>query len=199
MKLPSQLENALDFFSRLPGVGEKTAMRHVFSLLKWQTKDIKTFSLVIEQLNSIKRCEECGIFSEDSLCSICSTPERSQLQTICIVENLPDCLAIEKTGEYRGLFHILGGVLNPFTGIGPENLTIDKLLLRIKQRGIKNIILALNSSVEGDVTCSYIKEKLASQEGLLVERIGFGIPMGGNLEYLDPLTINKALENRKML
>ena len=116
---------------------------------------------------------------------------------MCIVESISDCMAIEKSGQYRGVYHILGGVLNPLLGVGPDELSIDHLMKRIADEEIREIILAINPSVEGDATCSYIRQLVGST--IAVERIGFGIPMGGSLEYLDAMTIGKAIENRKKM
>ncbi|MBF0206043.1 MAG: recombination protein RecR, partial [Oligoflexia bacterium] len=139
----------------------------------------------------------CGFICESDRCELCPSDDRAISGVVCVVETVADCLAVEKSGEYRGLYHILGGVLNPLQQIGPNQLTIDKLLLRIKEREVKTVLLALNPSVEGDVTCSYIREIIP--QGVIVERIGLGVPIGGSLEYMDVLTIHKALENRKLL
>lgn len=196
-KLPSQIENAVKAFSKLPGVGEKTAFRQIMAIVKWDHGQIHELSESLGQLTEIKYCVECGLFSEESTCNICQSEKRKAANTICVVENISDLLAIEKSNEYQGLYHILGGVLNPLLGVGPEQLRIDKLLERIKELDVKTVILAINPSVEGDATCSYIKQKLSAE--ISVERIGFGVPIGGSLEYLDPLTISKALENRRMI
>jgi recombination protein RecR len=136
------------------------------------------------------------MFSEGDICNICATDSRSSAKVLCVVENINDLMAIEKSNTFTGVYHILGGVLNPLSGIGPDQLKIDKLVERVKKLGVETVILAVNPSVEGDATCSYIKQLFGDVN---IERIGFGIPIGGSLEYLDPLTISKALENRKML
>ena len=196
-KLPSQIENAVKAFSKLPGVGEKTAFRQIMAVVKWDHGKIHELSQALGQLTTIQYCVECGLFAEENICTICNSEKRKVSNTICVVENISDLLAIEKSNEYQGLYHILGGVLNPLLGVGPEQLRIDKLLERIQMLEVKTVILAVNPSVEGDATCSYIKQKLGSD--ISVERIGFGVPIGGSLEYLDPLTISKALENRRMI
>jgi recombination protein RecR len=188
-KLPNQIENAVKAFSKLPGVGEKTAFRQIMSIMKWEPLHIKELASALESLCNIQYCIECGLFAQEQLCSICEQEKRESVKTICVVENISDLLAIEKSNQYHGLYHILGGVLNPLLGIGPEQLRIDKLVERIDKLNIP--------SVEGDATCSYVKQKLAAN--ISVERIGFGVPIGGSLEYLDPLTISKALENRRMI
>jgi recombination protein RecR len=135
------------------------------------------------------------MFADETLCSICSDDYRKSAKTLCVVEHASDLMAIEKSGHFKGVYHILGGVLNPLLGVGPEELKLDELKEKIINKGISEIILALNPSVEGDATCSYLKSILPTSTQ--VERIGFGVPIGGSLEYLDPMTITKALENRK--
>ncbi|MBF0361058.1 MAG: recombination protein RecR [Oligoflexia bacterium] len=196
-KLPEKILRLNDFFSRWPGVGEKTALRFTLGLLKWSKEDISKFASTLTDLLSLQKCEECGIYSDFKVCQICSSNIRKESKVICVVESLADYLAIERSGFFDGVYHILEGVLAPLQDIGPSELTIDKLLLRIRRDNIEEVILALNPSVEGDITSSYIREQIA--EGVKVKRIGLGIPMGGNLEYFDTLTINKALENSKAL
>lgn len=197
MKLPEKLAAAISYFSLLPGVGEKTSMRHALTMMGWRAEELEAFGSAVKELANIKKCQECFIVTDQEFCSICESPLRQKSGIICVVESFADCMAIEKSGEYTGLFHILGGVLNPLMGIGPEELTINKLFLRIKDLNVFEIILALNPTVEGDVTSSYIKQNVPT--GVKVERIGLGVPMGGSLEYLDALTITKALENRRLL
>lgn len=196
-KLPDQIENAVKSFSKLPGVGEKTAFRQIMSIMKWEDTHIHELANALEKLCDIQYCVNCGLFAQDETCSICNNDKRLHARSICVVESISDLLAIEKSNQYFGLYHILGGVLNPLLGVGPEQLKIDTLVERIDKLEIKTVILAVNPSVEGDATCSFIKQKLSSQ--VSVERIGFGVPIGGSLEYLDPLTISKALENRRMI
>jgi recombination protein RecR len=135
------------------------------------------------------------MFSDENLCSICQSENRKDVHSLCVVENASDLMAIEKSGHFKGVYHILGGVLNPLLGIGPDELKMDDLRSNILRKEVKDVILAINPSVEGDATCSYLKSILPTE--INVERIGFGVPIGGSLEYLDPMTITKALENRK--
>ncbi|MBF0311857.1 MAG: recombination protein RecR [Oligoflexia bacterium] len=197
MQFPEKISKMVEHFSRWPGVGEKTAIRYVLSLLRWNHDDLHALSSAIAELTLLKRCQECGLISEETTCDICKNHERFLHKTICVVEGVADCFAIERSGEFKGAYHILGGVLSPLQQIGPNELTIDKLLLRIERRDIREVILALNPSVEGDITCSYLRDVIPLK--VRVERIGMGIPMGGNLEHLDVLTIHKALENRRSL
>ncbi len=197
MELPEKLLKVVKQFSRLPGVGEKTALRQSLIMTKWNKEDLIAFAESIKGLAELNHCRKCGMFCDDWLCKICTDVHRSQAKTMCVVESVTDCLAIERSGNFRGKFHILFGVLNPLLGIGPDELKLDALTERIKTEGVEEIILAVNPSVEGDATCAYIKQLLPST--IKIDRIGFGIPMGGSLEFVDSLTITKALENRRHL
>lgn len=196
IQLPDSIQDCVKSFAKLPGVGEKTALRQVMSMVKWDQQSLMEFASSVSNLSNIKKCSECGLYSDEDICEICNKIERKESGVICVVETISDLMAIEKSNEYTGLYHVLGGVLNPLMGIGPDQLKIDKLVERVEKYKISSVILAVNPSVEGDATCSYINQLLNNVD---VERIGFGIPMGGSLEYLDPLTISKALENKKRL
>jgi recombination protein RecR len=195
IELPEVIKNAVLALTKLPGVGEKTAFRMVMSMTHWKQQELNTVGSSLIALKDLKLCEECGMFADHLLCSICSDANRQSLQVICIVENASDLMAIEKSGNFKGIYHILGGVLNPLLGVGPDELGMDDLKNRIIEKNVQEVILAINPSVEGDATCSYLKSLLP--ESVRVERIGFGVPIGGSLEFLDPMTITKALENRK--
>lgn len=197
MDLPEKLLKTVRQFSRLPGVGEKTALRQSLIMTKWNKEDLVAFAEAIKGLAELNHCEKCGMFCDDKLCKICMDYSRSSSKTICVVESVTDCLAIERSGNFKGKFHILFGVLNPLMGIGPDELNLDYFISRVKNEEIEEIILAVNPSVEGDATCAYIKQALP--QTINVDRIGFGIPMGGSLEFVDSLTITKALENRRHL
>lgn len=196
IELPESIKEAVRSFSKLPGVGEKTALRQVMSMIAWGPSELTQFSNSMQGLVEVKRCTECGLYSDNKVCEICLSEPRKSESVLCVVENISDLLAIERSGTFHGLYHVLGGVLNPLMGIGPDELKLDRLVERVNKYSIKTLILAVNPSVEGDATCSYINQLL---KDVHVERIGFGIPMGGSLEYLDPLTITKALENRKRI
>ncbi len=195
IELPEVIKNAVLALTKLPGVGEKTAFRMVMSMTHWKQQELNTVGSSLIALKDLKLCEECGMFADHLLCSICSDTNRQSIQVICIVENASDLMAIEKSGNFKGIYHILGGVLNPLLGVGPDELGMDELKNRIIEKNVQEVILAINPSVEGDATCSYLKSLLP--ESVRVERIGFGVPIGGSLEFLDPMTITKALENRK--
>ncbi|MBD64142.1 MAG: recombination protein RecR [Halobacteriovoraceae bacterium] len=196
IKLPQSIADAVENFSKLPGVGEKTAFRQIMGLVNWDPENLETLAFSIQKLSQIKKCVECGLYTETDRCAVCTSDERQDAKILCVVESISDLMAIEKSQNFNGIYHVLGGVLNPLMGIGPHDLKIDRLVDRVKKYNIETVILAVNPSVEGDATCSYIGQQLV---GVQVERIGFGIPMGGSLEYLDPLTITKALENRKSI
>lgn len=195
IQLPEVIKNAVEALTKLPGVGEKTAFRMVMSMTNWKSQELQSVGASVIALKDLKLCEECGMFADSDLCSICADVSRQAQKAICIVENASDLMAIEKSGNFKGIYHILGGVLNPLLGVGPDELGMDELKSRIIEKDIEEVILAINPSVEGDATCSYFKSLLP--ESIRVERIGFGVPIGGSLEYLDPMTITKALENRK--
>lgn len=197
MELPEKLLKVVKQFSRLPGVGEKTALRQSLIMTKWNKADLVEFAEAVKSLAELNHCEKCGMYCDERRCKVCTDQVRSHAKTLCVVESVTDCLAIERSGHFKGKFHILFGVLNPLLGIGPDELKLDFLFERIKLENIEEIILAVNPSVEGDATCAYIKQSVPSE--IRVDRIGFGIPMGGSLEFVDSLTITKALENRRHL
>lgn len=195
IQLPEVIKNAVEALTKLPSVGEKTAFRMVMNMTSWKATELESVGRALIALKNLELCQDCGMFAEDKFCSVCSDESRQYVKSICVVENAMDLMAIEKSGHFRGLYHILGGVLNPLLGIGPDELRMDELKSRIIEKDIEEVILAINPSVEGDATCSYFKTLLP--DNIRVERIGFGVPIGGSLEYLDPMTITKALENRK--
>lgn len=195
MDLPESLNKVVKHLKRLPGIGEKSAIRQSLVIAKWDSSDLIDFASAIDSLKKLKKCQECGIYSDQELCEICRNPHRKDSGVICVVESITDCLAIERGHQFLGRYFILNGVLNPLLGVTPDDLQIGKLISIIKKYEIKEVILAVNPSVEGDATCSYIKDVVPKE--IVVERIGLGIPVGGSLEYLDGATILKAIENRR--
>lgn len=195
MQLPERLQNVIHYFQKLPGVGEKTATRQALQMSRWDAEDLSQFASALQELRNLRFCKDCGNFCDKDLCLVCEHPKRKQSAMMCVVESISDLMAIEKSGDYHGVYHVLGGVLNPLAGVGPEQLKISRLISRINELRINEVILAINPSVEGDATCSFIRDKIS--EDVKVERIGFGIPIGGSLEYLDSLTIAKAMEYRR--
>jgi recombination protein RecR len=195
MELPAIVKNAVTALGRLPGVGEKSALRMVTSMTRWRATDIQQFAQAAAGLSDLKECEDCGMWTEENHCSVCLDPRRAEAGVLCVVEQVSDLLAIEKSAQYKGRFLVLGGVLNPLLGVGPDQIRLNQLKKIVDKGETQTVILALNPSIEGDATCAYIKHVI--NPAINVERIGFGMPIGGSLEYLDPMTIGKALENRK--
>jgi len=184
--------------SRLPGVGPRTATRLVYHLLREPPEEARRLARAVEALvERVRPCVVCGNFSEDERCPICRDPKRDR-SVVCIVESAFDVRSIDRTGEYRGLFHVLGGHLSPLDGIGPEDLNIQDLLERVEESGggVKEAILATNPSVEGEATAVYL-EKVLRTRGLRVTRLARGLPMGSDLEYVDGSTLAEALAGRR--
>jgi recombination protein RecR len=196
-KLPQKLQIAVEQLSKIPGVGSKTALRQVLQLSRWSGEELTTFSQAVAGLASLSHCSKCGMYCDEEICEVCSSFKRIENGVVCVVETITDYLAVEKSEKFYGSYHVLGGVLNPLLGIGPDELNFSSLQKRVSSGEVKSLILALNPSVEGDATCAYIRRILP--ESISIERIGFGLPIGGSLEYVDSMTISKALENRKVI
>ena len=193
------LEQLIKGFSRLPGVGRKSASRIVYYLLKADTEYLNTLSDLIRKLKpSIRKCNMCGAYTETELCDICSDHRRDS-NLICVVEESRDVQTIEATGEFNGRFHVLGGVISPIDGVGPEDLSIRKLLARLSQDSegntVNEIIIATNPTIEGDTTALYLVSLLKNTD-VLVSRLALGLPVGGDLEYADKLTLSRSLKGR---
>ena len=193
---PSQLlERAVGEFSRLPGIGRKTALRLVLHLLRQEPEASESFASAIVRLrNEVRYCKVCHNISDAEVCPICSSPKRDAT-TICVVENIQDVMAVERTGQYFGLYHVLGGVISPMDGIGPSDLEIDSLVERVRQGGVDEVIFALASTMEGDTTNFYITRKLQPL-GVKLSVIARGISVGDELEYTDEVTLGRAILNR---
>lgn len=197
-KTISSVENLIDEFRKLPGIGPKSAKRIVYYLLKKSSEDIIKFSsALIEMKEKVKFCVECFNISESDKCPICSDPLRNT-KIICIVEKISDVAVIEDTGQFSGLYHVLGGLLSPIENIGPEEIKIPKLIERIKSFGVREVVLALNPTVEGDSTATYIN-KVLKPFNLKITRLASGLPVGGDIEYADQVTVRKALIGRTEL
>ena len=191
----SLLENAVNEFARLPGIGKKTALRLVLHLIKQDVNDVTHFSNAIATLRQeIKFCSRCHNISDKELCNICSNTMRKQ-EMICVVENIRDVIAIESTQQFNGVYHVLGGIISPLDGIGPEQLQIDSLVSRISKEDISEVIFALNPNIQGDTTIYYIGKKLKSFP-VKITTIARGIAFGGELEYADEMTLAKSISNR---
>lgn len=191
----SLLENAVNEFAKLPGIGKKTALRLVLHLIKQDTAEVSQFSEIIAKMrNEIKFCSRCHNISDKTLCNICSNTMRKQ-DMLCVVENIRDVIAIESTQQFNGIYHVLGGIISPLDGIGPEQLTIDSLVERISKEEIQEIIFALSPTIQGDTTIYYISKKLKSSP-VKITTIARGIAFGGELEYADEMTLAKSISNR---
>ena len=193
---PSQLlERAVEAFSQLPGVGRKTALRLVLHLLRQSTEDVDSFAdAVIRVKHDVKYCKVCHNISDNEVCSICSDPRRDG-SVVCVVENIQDVMAVENTQQFHGLYHVLGGIISPMDGIGPHDLEIESLVERVEEGTVKEIILALASTMEGDTTNFYISRKL-KDTGVKLSIIARGISVGDELEYTDEVTLGRSILNR---
>jgi recombination protein RecR len=191
----SLLENAVNEFSRLPGIGKKTALRLVLHLLKQDESFVKNFSDVVARMRSeIRFCQRCFNVADADICSICANSMRKQ-EMICVVETIRDVIAIESTQQYNGIYHVLGGVISPLDGIGPDQLSIESLVTRVQKEKTEELIFALNPNIQGDTTIYYIQKKL-QPFNVRVTTIARGIAFGGELEYADELTLARSISNR---
>ena len=190
----------------LPGIGRKTALRLVLHLLRQSEKDVEAFSGALLRLKQeVKYCKQCHTISDQDICPICQSHSRDK-QTLCVVENVQDVMSIENTGQYRGLYHVLGGVISPMDGVGPAQLEIDSLVARIESEGIKEVILALPTTMEGDTTNFYIYKRLqnlsnsqspiANTPPLKISQIARGVAIGNEIEYTDEITLGRSIVNR---
>lgn len=198
MLYTASLSKLIDVFNKMPGIGHKSAVRlafYILSLSKEETDDI--ISTIEKAKESITYCEKCYNLTESNPCEICGNSKRDH-STICVVETPKDVIALEKTREYFGLYHVLHGVISPMDNVGPDMLKIKELLERIASEDIKEVIIACNPSVEGEATAMYLS-KLIKPFGVKVSRIAFGLPIGGDLEYADQVTLTKAIEGRREL
>lgn len=196
MNYPKTIVNIIECFKKFPGIGEKTAERMALSTLNMEEDTLKLFSESLNNIKkNIKKCEKCGSLTENKLCEICEDETRNH-ETMCVVEECKNVILFEKIGSYRGIYHVLEGLISPLEGINPEDIHIDKLIKRIKEENIKEVILALKPSIEGETTALYIS-KILEKEPVKVSKIAHGIPMGAEIEYIDPLTLEMAMEDRR--
>ena len=191
------LQDAVSEFSRLPGIGRRTALRLAMHLLKMEREEVAQMTQAISRFrNEIRHCSECNNLSDSERCPICQNPERDH-STICVVEQVGDLMSIENTRQYRGIYHVLGGVISPMQGVGPSDLKIDMLVDKVAAGGVKEVILAISTSVEGETTLFYIMNRLKKYPSVKVTTIARGIGFGDELEYVDELTLTHALLNRR--
>lgn len=196
--LTPSMESLVTEFARLPGIGRKTALRLALHCLQQGGERAHGLAQALEQVRTLSRfCEDCGNLSEQPLCELCCNPRRDR-SLVCVVETLQDLLAVERAGEYRGLYHILGGALSPLDGIGPEQLSIRRLGQRLARGEVRELILATNSTVEGDATVLYLQREFQALP-IRLSRLARGVPMGGSLDFIDTLTLARALDGRETL
>ena len=196
MVYPEPLEKLMEQFSRFPGIGPKTAQRLAYFLLNLDRTEVVAFARsMVEAKDKLQYCGSCGSLTEKDPCGYCSDPRRDRA-LLCVVQEPRDVMVLERTGQYHGLYHVLHGALSPLDGIGPEELRIPFLLQRIGEVETGELIIATNPTVEGDATASYIA-RLVKPLGVKVSRIAFGLPVGGDLEYADDLTLSRALDGRR--
>ena len=191
----SLVENAVNEFSKLPGIGKKTALRLILHLIKQPVAEVALFSNTISAMRSeLQFCNKCHNIADAPICNICSNNMR-QRQIICVVENIRDVIAIESTQQFNGLYHVLGGIISPLDGVGPDQLAIESLIHRVKEEAIEEIIFALSPNIQGDTTIYYIDRKLKGIS-IKITTIARGIAFGGELEYADEMTLAKSITNR---
>ena len=196
-ELPSKLlHNAVEEMSKLPGVGRKTALRLVLHLLKQPREDVERYGMSFIALrNDVKYCAVCHTISDTETCTLCSNPRRDHT-IVCVVETIRDVLSIENTQQYNGVYHVLGGIISPMDGVSPNDLTIDKLIARVASGEIKEVILALSTTMEGETTCFYLYKKLL-EFSIPITTIARGVGFGDELEYTDELTLGRSIKNRQ--
>ena len=194
----SLLENAVNSFASLPGIGRKTALRLVLHLLKQNEQDVTAFGEAIINLRrEIRYCKVCHNISESEVCPICSSPVRDA-STVCVVENVKDVMSIENTQQHSGLYHVLGGLISPMDGIGPQDIEIDSLVERVAHGGVKEVILALSATMEGDTTNFYIFRRLVQYPDVKITMLARGVSVGNEIEYTDSLTLGRSILNRTL-
>ena len=190
------LQDVVGELTKLPGVGRRTALRLAIHLLRMEPESVHDMTRSINRFrDDVKYCAQCNNLSDEDVCPICADDERDHT-TICVVEQVADVLSVENTRQYKGLYHVLGGVINPMANVQPSDLNIEKLLERLKDSEVKEVILALNPNVEGEATTSFLSQ-LLSQTDIKVTRLASGLPVGGDLEYADEITLGRALAGRR--
>ena len=193
--LTPSVENLVAQLTRLPGIGQRTAQRLAFHILQRGSDEALALSAaIIEVKERVRFCNECGNLTEEEVCGICLDARRDRSK-ICVVEQPVDLLSLERTGEYRGLYHVLGGSLSPLDGVEPEHLRIDELLHRVERNGVREVVLATNPNMTGEATAAYLADRLRGR--VRVTRLASGLPVGGDLEYADEVTLGRAFEGRR--
>ncbi len=197
MNLSSKLlENAVEAFATLPGIGKKSALRLALHLLQAEPATVQQFNEAIAKMKqNIQFCTVCHNLSDDTICSICNSPKRDQ-STICVVESIKEVMAIENTQQYHGVYHVLGGVISPIEGVGPNDLNISDLVQRVQTGQVKELIMAISPTIEGETTIFYISKQLQEEEQVRISTIARGVSFGGELEYADELTLGRSILSR---
>lgn len=198
MNYPESLNNLINSLKKLPSIGEKSAERLAFAIMNFDEEEILLFSNSIKDVKSkIKKCSVCGNITENEICDICLNEERDKT-VICVVEDSKNIITLEKMGTYNGNYHVLNGLISPINGKGPKDIEIDSLIQKVNNNDIKEVIIAISPTLEGETTALYIS-KLLENTKVIVSRIAYGIPMGADMEYLDPMTLSMALNNRNKI
>lgn len=192
------LNKLIEEFSKLPGIGAKSAQRLAFHIMKTSSADVRSLIIALRDAkNNLKFCKECGAFSTEETCSICASEKRDR-SVICVVQEPNDVMTLERSKDYKGLYHVLHGVISPMEGIGPDDIQLTELIHRCRDEEVKEIIIATNPNVEGEATAMYISH-LLKPVGLNVTRLAYGLPVGGNLDFADDVTLTRAMEHRRAL
>ena len=198
MIYPASLEKLINYYKKLPGIGEKNAERMALATLNFKEEDVENFADALKNVKTkIKKCSICGHLSEDEVCSICADESRDH-NVICVIEDYKSVFSFEKVGNYHGVYHVLNGLISPADNIGPDNINLASLVKRVEELKNPELILALKSTVEGETTTLYIK-KIFEHKDVMISRLSYGIPMGAEIDYLDIITLDKALEDRKKI
>lgn len=196
---PRSVARLIEAFRKLPGVGPKSAQRYAFHILRISETDAQAFAqAILDAKQAVHACSRCGNYTEGDLCPVCADPRRAS-RALCIVSYVRDLMAIERSGEFEGSYHVLGGVLSPADGVGPEELAIGRLVRRVQEENVEEVILATSPSVEGDATALYLARLFEAVPGLAVTRLASGLPAGADLDYADQVTIAAALSGRRSL
>lgn len=197
MIYPESLEKLINYYKKLPGIGEKNAERLALATLNFKEEDIEKFSDALKNTKKIHKCQVCGHLTEGELCNICENEDRDH-ELICVTEDYKSVFSFEKVGNFKGVYHVLNGLISPVDNIGPDNINLASLVKRVENAKNPELILALKSTVEGETTTLYIK-KIFEKKNVLISRLSYGIPMGAEIDYLDIITLDKALEDRKKI
>lgn len=197
MIYPSSLENLINYYKKLPGIGEKNAERLALATLNFKDEELDNFSDALNNIKKIHKCSICGHLTENDICNICSDESRNK-NLICVIEDSKSVFSFEKVGNFKGVYHVLNGLISPIDNIHPEDINLASLVNRVNSSKNPELILALKSTIEGETTTLYIK-KIFENKNVLISRLSYGIPMGAEIDYLDVITLDKALEDRKKI